>query len=165
MKHIGVWAFYDTDWWNGQPDEILYKDGVCFGYMEYINELAFYNCTGLTSIKSFATVPPEAIESFEGVDKSIPVEVPFGSLSAYQNAEGWNEFTNIHEESLTNTYDFEDGTLQGWTTIDADGDGYTWFNYYGWGHNSSDHFATSESYDNSTNTALNPDNYPWRASW
>ena len=57
------------------------------------------------------------------------------------------------------SYDFEDGTLQGWTTIDADGDGFNWFNYYGWGHNDSDHFATSESYDNATSTGLTPDNY------
>ena len=196
VKHIGVWAFYDTGWWNGQPDEILYKDGVCLGYkgtkptgtlmvnegarlivkdafgacgdlvslvlpssLGYINELAFYNCTGLTTIRSLAVVPPVAIDGFQGVVRSIPVGVPVGSLSAYQNAEGWNEFTNIYEELPMNTYDFEDGTLQGWTTIDADGDGFTWFNYYGWGHNDSDHFATSESYDNSTNTPLTPDNY------
>lgn len=57
------------------------------------------------------------------------------------------------------SYDFEDGTLQGWTAIDADGDGFNWFNYYGWGHNDSDHFATSESYDNATSTGLTPDNY------
>ena len=24
------------------------------------------------------------------------------------------------------TFDFDDSTMQGWTTIDADGDGYTW---------------------------------------
>ena len=57
------------------------------------------------------------------------------------------------------SYNFEDGTLQGWTTIDSDGDGFNWFNYYGWGHNDSDHFASSESYDNATSTGLTPDNY------
>ncbi|MBO7082537.1 MAG: choice-of-anchor J domain-containing protein [Bacteroidales bacterium] len=57
------------------------------------------------------------------------------------------------------SYNFEDGTLQGWTTIDADGDGFDWYNYYGWGHNDSDHFATSESYDSASGMALTPDNY------
>ena len=126
----------------------------------YINRGAFAICFGLTSIRSLAVEPPVLAPgdgiAFGGVDMSIPVMVPMGSLNAYQNAEEWNEFTNIYE---TNTYDFEDGTLQGWTTIDADGDGFDWYNYYGWGHNDSDHFATSESYDSASGTALTPDNY------
>lgn len=62
------------------------------------------------------------------------------------------------------TYDFEDGTLQGWTTIDADGDGYNWMNsmdklpdnYIG--YNGSHYCALSQSYDNETGV-LYPDNY------
>ncbi len=61
------------------------------------------------------------------------------------------------------TYDFEDHTMQGWTSVDADGDG------YGWrvgsevmtgvaGHNSSEDFVFSQSYDNSYGV-LYPDNY------
>ena len=34
---------------------------------------------------------------FMGVNKDIPVFVPCGSESAYQNTSGWNEFTNIQE--------------------------------------------------------------------
>lgn len=58
------------------------------------------------------------------------------------------------------TADFEDGTLGDWTTIDADGDGRTW---YTWtttegpaGHSGSSYTATSASYDG---MALFPDNY------
>ena len=56
-------------------------------------------------------------------------------------------------------YDFEDGTMQGWTTIDADGDGYTWLlgsapsiNTV----NESSYSVYSQSYASS---ALTPDNF------
>ena len=61
------------------------------------------------------------------------------------------------------TYDFEDHSMQGWTSIDADGDGYGWrigsevmsgVN----GHNGSSDFVFSQSYDNSYGV-LYPDNY------
>jgi hypothetical protein len=60
------------------------------------------------------------------------------------------------------TYTFDDGTLDGWTTIDADGDGYTWMNTAEAGggldaHNSSNYAVFSQSYANSA--ALTPDNY------
>ena len=63
----------------------------------------------------------------------------------------------------TITWDFEDG--QGdWTTIDADGDGYTWESHINTGTgNFSAHggngIMTSASYDNSEYTALTPDNW------
>ena len=56
--------------------------------------------------------------------------------------------------------DFEDGTLGNWTTIDADGDGYEWYALDAStgivGHNESNGFATSASYQS---VALYPDNY------
>ena len=61
-----------------------------------------------------------------------------------------------------NTYDFESG-MQGWTTIDADGDGYNWalgssLMGAGYGHNGSSDLVLSQSYDNNYG-ALTPDNY------
>jgi hypothetical protein len=60
------------------------------------------------------------------------------------------------------TYDFEDGTMQGWTSVDADGDGYGW--YMGseimtgqTGNNGSSDFVLSQSYY--LGTVLYPDNY------
>ena len=60
------------------------------------------------------------------------------------------------------TYDFEDGTMQGWTSVDADGDGYGW--YMGseimtgqTGNNGSNDFVLSQSYY--MGTVLYPDNY------
>ena len=70
------------------------------------------------------------------------------------------------------TFDFDDGTLQGWTTIDADGDGNTWVSsaepgiYHnsgadltGEGYDGSAHFVLSGSYANQTGQVLTPDNY------
>ena len=60
------------------------------------------------------------------------------------------------------TYNFEDGTMQGWTSVDADGDGYGW--YMGseimtgqTGNNGSSDFVLSQSYY--LGTVLYPDNY------
>ena len=57
---------------------------------------AFAFCFSLTSITSHAATPPtiEDSFSFEGVDKSIPVYVPAGSIEAYKAATGWSDFTN-----------------------------------------------------------------------
>lgn len=63
-------------------------------------------------------------------------------------------------------FDFEDGTLNGWVTIDADGDKYVWENFKeqfadeasNLGHNNSEGGVTSKSYDNYAGP-LTPDNY------
>ena len=58
---------------------------------------AFAECVNLASITCEADIPPTIGYSspFEGVEKSIPVYVPASSISAYQTAEYWKEFTNI----------------------------------------------------------------------
>ncbi len=70
------------------------------------------------------------------------------------------------------TYDFDDNTMMGWTSIDADGDGNGWVsssnpgiyhnsgvNLSGTGNNSSEAYVISGSYANQTGAALTPDNY------
>jgi hypothetical protein len=67
-----------------------------------IGSYAFFNCDGLTSIKSLATVPPEVgVGTFDNVPKDIPLYVPYGSISAYESADGWNEFSNMEEFQFT----------------------------------------------------------------
>ena len=58
---------------------------------------AFSGCTGLTSVTNFANTPQEITSSvFDKVDKSTCVlYVPAGSVSAYQSADVWKDFTNI----------------------------------------------------------------------
>ena len=61
-----------------------------------IGEEAFDECTGLTSIACHAVTPPTCCsQSFNSVNRSIPVYVPDESISAYQSAQQWCEFTQI----------------------------------------------------------------------
>ncbi len=90
---------------------------------------------------------------------------------------GYQESFNLKYRSLaklenaTLTENFDEG-MGDWTTIDADGDGYTWVSsmnpgdYHnagvdltGNGHNGSAQFVISGSYSNSLGAALTPDNY------
>ena len=60
-----------------------------------IGQNAFRHCTGLLSLSVLATTPPAlSTNVFEGVSPDIFVMVPCGTVSAYQNANGWDYFTN-----------------------------------------------------------------------
>ena len=115
-----------------------------------------------------ATTPP-AMEylAYYTIDELV---VTCGSLEAYQNS-NWSQYFNTISEDCVMAYDFDDGTLQGWTNIDADGDSYAWEssaapasylpnsnNLSGQGHNSSQNFVLSGSYSN-VYGSLYPDNY------
>ena len=48
-------------------------------------------------------------------------------ISTDSDAENFNvQYRVVSEPATSTTYDFEDGTSQGWTTYDNDGDGYSW---------------------------------------
>lgn len=86
----------------------------------------------------------------------------FFTLLAFTTASTAQDLNFSKTRSSSVTYDFEnDFTLGVWTTIDADGDGYDWFNgrQLGteMGHNETDGFAISESYK--WPNILTPDNY------
>ena len=66
-----------------------------------IGEFAFADCSSLASITCDATTPPTMYSgTFLGVSKLIPVYIPCGTISAYNTAQYWDEFTNIQEPSL-----------------------------------------------------------------
>lgn len=106
----------------------------------------------LPEISSVTTTPNSATITWEGQSESYKVR---------------------YRKVVPAAYDFEDGTLQGWTTIDADGDGYDWVlgsaadGIYltgnltdGSGHNASQDLVISGSYSNVSGVgALTPDNY------
>ena len=72
------------------------KNTVIPNSVTSIGNYAFYNCTNLNSVVSFAETPPTLGNYvFYNVNKSIPVYVPCGSSEAYQGTNSWNEFTNI----------------------------------------------------------------------
>ena len=62
---------------------------------------AFNMCTNITSIQCAATVPPTietqygVANSFNNMGWNTPLLVPCSSISAYQLATGWSNFTNI----------------------------------------------------------------------
>ena len=63
-----------------------------------IDQMAFIN-TSFNEIYSPNRLPPTlASNAFQGYDPNIPIHIPFGCTEAYQNAEGWNYFTNFIEE-------------------------------------------------------------------
>ncbi len=61
---------------------------------------AFSGCAGITSVQCNATIPP-VVESYYGYyfvfssNLTSPLYVPCSSISAYQSAAGWSNFTNI----------------------------------------------------------------------
>ncbi|MFV0599929.1 MAG: leucine-rich repeat protein [Bacteroidales bacterium] len=60
-----------------------------------IGDWAFGACDGLTSITCLAITPPSIdYLTFIGLNMSIPVYVPCTSITSYQSAFPWNEFTN-----------------------------------------------------------------------
>ncbi|MDR0603270.1 MAG: leucine-rich repeat protein [Bacteroidales bacterium] len=65
-----------------------------------IEDYAFYNCSSLTEMYVKAVNPPSILgtNAFYNVPTNIPVHVPCGSKTAYQNATGWSSFTNIIED-------------------------------------------------------------------
>ena len=62
---------------------------------------------------------------------------------------------NANRDGNVLTYNFDDGTLQGWTTIDADGDGINWFASSSHAAHSGSYAAVSQSY----RQVLYPNNY------
>ena len=69
--------------------------------LKSIEDSAFYGCTGLAKITSLAEIPPVFDrcmfgEEFGEVNKAnCELIVPEESITAYKQAKGWNEFSNI----------------------------------------------------------------------
>ena len=68
-----------------------------------IGNNSFYYCNNLAYLTVRPEIPPTLGNStFEGVPSDIPVHVPCGSISDYQAASGWSDFTNYQcIETLT----------------------------------------------------------------
>ena len=94
VTSIGSYAFYHDE----NDDHGLVGALVIPASVTSIYSYAFSGCSGITEIWSQNTSAPWTQSSaFNGVDKSIPVHVPCGSLSNYQNASTWSTFTNYSE--------------------------------------------------------------------
>ena len=115
VTSIGYCAFYNC---QGLTSVVIPSS------VTTLDEAAFVFCSALTSITLISAVPPTLnVNSLGSVDRDIPVYIPCGSLSAYQNAEGWNEFTNFIEmcprEVAVTTNHAEYGTVSGGGSFEA----------------------------------------------
>lgn len=81
--------------------------------VETIGYRAFYECKQLSSLTVYAMVPP-AVENyaFSGIPDGLVVYVPASSISQYQEAEGWKNFTflPIQEDIRNVTISLPEGT-------------------------------------------------------
>ncbi len=74
---------------------------VPFSYAGIFLESNVFDGTDLESFTIKCQKVPEITQNtFEGVSKTIPVIVPCGWASQYEDAEYWSEFTNIQEDLL-----------------------------------------------------------------
>jgi len=128
------------------------------------------------------TVSPDALEDFSyvegqgpsatnklgivGVDLSNDItltapanfEISLTEDGTYSNSLTIARETGSKGNRDVQTWDFEDG-LQGWTVVDADGDGYNWAHSTSFeGHDGSTGIIFSQSYDNNAGV-LTPDNW------
>lgn len=102
-----------------------------------------------------------------------PTDLAADNLAEHSAELSWtgqDDVYNLQYAPVT-LYDFDNSSLSGWTTIDADGDGYTWEIFStggsyltgstGKGHNSSTDMVVSGSYTlvQQGGAALTPDNY------
>jgi len=110
VTSIGDYAFYDCSSLSSVtiPNSVTsFGEGAFSGCTSLtsftipnsvtsIGEGAFSDCISLDSITCYAVEPPTCgFECFEDVDKTIPLYVPAGSISDYQDAYEWADFTNI----------------------------------------------------------------------
>lgn len=156
----------------------LTEPGQGFDYKVTLDE------TGVCAFERFRkgnyklTVALEGYEKYEQeieiVDtKEVTVvlnEIKATVENLYVSPTGWAMWENANFDNGGGTFffDFEDGTFEGWTTVDADEDGLTWrittdIMGPGNGYNKSKYCVISQSYSTDSLTpetaALKPDNY------
>lgn len=122
LTSIGDWAFAGC----AALDFVQFGTGVTI-----IGQEAFSDCTAITHIVSKATLPPACgSQALDDVNKwTCSLNVPVGSLSAYQGANQWKEFFFINEEigddgtshEMTVTVNDATGTVTIGTTDVTDG--------------------------------------------
>ena len=71
-----------------------------------VGNYAFRNCSGFTVAISENPTPPTAVNnSFQSMNFSIPLYVPYAMMPAYQSAAGWSQFTNCVEQCVFDQLD------------------------------------------------------------
>ena len=87
VTSIGDYAFSG---YGSLTDIVIPEEVITIGLA------AFENCSNLTSVICWATIPPTIqANSFEGVNDSISIHVPEEAVKKYQSAKYWKELANI----------------------------------------------------------------------
>ena len=134
-------------------------------------ETLFVTPTTLSGFNYVSGNGPSAVQSFAVIGADLTGTVTVTAPADYEIStsatSGFGSTVTLGSSKgnrSTQTWGFE-GTMDGWTTIDKDGDGYNW-NYASVlmsGYNISAHggsdMLSSESYNKATTTALTPDNW------
>ncbi len=147
---------------------------------EFIKPWVTYNVQVIGICSGVESDPSETVTFTTASDCPVPTDITVTNETAHGATISWNGTSDSYivmvGESMpisSNSYNFDDSTLDGWTNIDADGDGYVWVlgsacgsiyleegaSLADNGHNASADFVTSGSFTNVTNTVLTPDNY------
>ncbi len=88
VTSIGEWAFA----WCSSLSSVTIPNSITS-----IEKALFMGCISLSKVNCYATTPPSVgEEAFMGVRCNEGIlKVPASSVSAYQNASGWNEWINV----------------------------------------------------------------------
>ena len=90
VTFVGDFAFYGCN----SLTKIIIPASV-----EIIYPYAFEDCSSLLSIYAQPTTPPSLYDSSFS-EYSMQLNVPSGCLVAYQNAQGWSNFTNVDDGNM-----------------------------------------------------------------
>ena len=95
------------------PNSVTSIAEYAFRYCSYLTSItipskvasigseSFYGCSNLAQITLLAPIPPSiGNTTFQYVSTDIPVNIPCGTLSAYQASNRWSSFTNLIEGDL-----------------------------------------------------------------
>lgn len=125
------------------------------------------NYSYTVTLKGYDTVYVDYVQIWDETNLVIDLnEVIAPVENLFVSATGWAKWEN---KNFSNgggefAFDFDNGTIDGWQTIDADGDGFNWrittdILGPGNGHNGSRYCVISQSFTNDTDSPLTPDNY------
>lgn len=122
VTSLGEYAFYHC---NGFDGSLVIGSGIstinqytfadCTGFsgaliigrsVESIGNYSFRNCSGFSTAVSEHPTPPTALNtSFNNMNYSIPVHVPYAMVPAYQAATGWSLFSYFREQFVFDQLD------------------------------------------------------------